>query len=115
MDSVEELSNKLKQFVKERDWGQFHNPTQLAMDISVEASELLELFQWKKENELSQVLIDKKDKIEDELGDVFLSCLKFANETDINILAAANKKFLDMERKYPIGKSKGQNKKYTEL
>src|SRR3989344_6964891 len=104
MDSVEDLSNKLKQFVKDRDWEQFNNPTQLAVDISVEANELLELFQWKKENELSQVLIEKKDKIEEELGDVFLSCLQFANHANIDVLKAAQKKFIETERKYPVDK-----------
>jgi NTP pyrophosphatase (non-canonical NTP hydrolase) len=59
-DRLEQLQEKLKRFVEERDWKQFHNPTQLAMDISVEASELLELFQWKLEKELPQAMKDKK-------------------------------------------------------
>ena len=115
MDRLAELQERLKRFVDERDWKQFHNPTQLAMDISVEASELLELFQWKLEKELPQVMKDKKSKIEEELGDVFMTCLKFANETNIDILAAAERKFLEMERKYPVEKAKGSNKKYNEL
>ena len=113
-DRLEELQEKLKRFVEERDWHQFHNPTQLAMDISVEAGELLELFQWKMEKELPQVMKEKREKVEAELADVFLSCLKFSNHTGIDIMAAAEKKFAEMGSKYPADKVRGKNKKYDE-
>ena len=114
-DSVKELSERLKKVVEDRDWKQFHNPTQLAVDISVEAGELLEVFQWKLEKDLPKLMVDRKEKIEEELADVFLSCLKFANSAGIDIVAAAWKKVEGMERKYPVEKAKGSNRKYNEL
>jgi len=114
-DSVTELSERLRKVVGDRDWKQFHNPTQLAMDISVEAGELLELFQWKLENELPKLMVEKRAKIGEELADVFLSCLKFANFNNIDIIAAAWNKVEEMEKKYPVEKAKGSNRKYNEL
>lgn len=114
-DSVKELSERLRKVVEDRDWKQFHNPTQLAMDISVEAGELLELFQWKLEKDLPKLMVDKREKIEEELADVFLSCIKFATVNNIDLISAAWKKVEEMERKYPVEKAKGSNRKYNEL
>lgn len=115
-DSVKELTERMAKIIKERGWERFDNPTQQAMDIAVEAGELLELFQWRLEKDLPQLMVEKKARIEEELADVFLSCIKFATVNNIDLVSAAWKKVEDMERKYPADKVKGQGwKKHDEL
>jgi len=115
-DSVKELSDRIAKSVRDREWDKFHNPTQEAMDIAVEAGELLELFQWRLEKQLPQLMKEKRERIEEELADVFLSCLKFASSNKIDIISAAWKKVEEIERKYPPEKCKGDSwKKHDEL
>ena len=116
--TIQDLKKIAKKFRDERDWKKFHTPKELAIDISVEANELLELFLWKNNEEILEKLsTDKKYKenILDELADVIHACLGFANSAKIDLASAVIKKIEKTAKKYPVEKSKGKNKKYTEL
>jgi NTP pyrophosphatase (non-canonical NTP hydrolase) len=103
---------KILQFQKDRDWKQFHLPKNLAISLALESSEILEVFQWTKDNKLP---VDKKEQLADEIADVYYYLLLLAHETGINIQDAFQKKMQMNEKKYPVDKSKGSSKKYTEL
>jgi NTP pyrophosphatase (non-canonical NTP hydrolase) len=94
-----------------RDWKQFHNPKDLAISISLEASELLELFQW------SGADLNPKDAAaaRDELADIMIYCIYFADALGIDIPAAIADKLKENEERYPISKAKGSSAKHTEL
>jgi len=109
MSDLKETINKLIEFRDQRDWKQFHNSKDLALAISIEASELLELFLWKDNEEFD------KDKLEDELADVFSFGLLLAEKHNLNISDIVNKKIVKNSLKYPILKAKGTAKKYNEL
>lgn len=112
MITVDELQKEMIKFRDERNWRQFHNPKDLAISISIEAAELLEVFQWSGEDlEVSQ----KKEKIEEELADVMIYCGLMANVVGIDIEEIVRKKLAVNSRKYPIKKSYESKTKYTEL
>ncbi len=117
MDEIKDLQKKIVKFRDRRDWKQFHNFKNLAIDLSVEASELLELFQWLPEKEVKNILKNrqKEAKIKEELADVFWSLLLFAHDTGIDLETVLEEKIKINESKYPIGKSKGSPKKHNEL
>ncbi|WP_138431926.1 nucleotide pyrophosphohydrolase [Fodinibius saliphilus] len=115
MDQLQELKEKLEEFNKERDWDQFHSPKNVAMALSVEASEIVEIFQWMQGEESFELDADEKDKLEEELGDVFLYLQLLASKYDINLLEAGKKKLAKNREKYPVEKAKGSSKKYTDL
>ncbi|HWZ72910.1 MAG TPA: nucleotide pyrophosphohydrolase [Casimicrobiaceae bacterium] len=108
MDSVREFSN-------ERDWDQFHSPKNLACALSVEAAELLEHFQWLSEAQSYALPLDKRNEISEEAADIFLYLLSLAEKLDFDLIAASRRKLLLNAEKYPIDKSRGTSKKYTEL
>jgi NTP pyrophosphatase (non-canonical NTP hydrolase) len=115
---VQELKDLLLDFREKRDWKQFHNPKDLAEAISIEASELLELFLWKtKENVERELERDSgfKKEIEDELADIVSFCLNFANSIDIDISTAVRNKIEKNSKKYPEDKAKGVATKYNKL
>jgi NTP pyrophosphatase (non-canonical NTP hydrolase) len=116
--SIEELKSLLMDFRDERDWKQFHDPKNLAEAISIEAAELLELFLWKSPNNIAHLLnSDAKFKIavEDELADILLFVLNFANAANIDVSRAVANKIEKNRKKYPIEKAKGTAAKYDEL
>jgi NTP pyrophosphatase (non-canonical NTP hydrolase) len=104
--------NEILKFQKDRDWKQFHSPKNLAISLSLEASEILELFQWSKDNQLPE---DKKQKLEEEIADVYYYLLLLAHENGVDIDAAFRNKMKKNAKKYPVDKAKGTSKKYTEL
>ena len=106
------LIEEITEFRDERDWKQFHNPKDLAISLSLEASELLENFQWKTSDE---VVVDKIDNITDEIADVVIYALLIADELDINLEKAIKDKLSKNRQKYPVEKSYGNNKKYTDF
>jgi len=110
-----QLLAKYEKFINDRDWEKFHSPKNLAMALSVEASEIQEIFMWLKEEESYQLNPEKKQHLKDEIGDVFLYLLNLANKFNIDIIEAAAEKLIKNEDKYPIAKSKGNSFKYTEL
>ncbi len=99
-------------FQKDRDWKQFHSPRNLATSLAVEAGEVLEIFQWAKDNNLPA---GKKKQLEEEIADVYTFLLLLAHESGIDIKKAFKDKMELNEKKYPVSKSKGSSKKYTEL
>ena len=111
-DRFASLSTHIKAFCEARDWSQFHDPKNLAISLQLEASEVLELFQWTKDN---QIKPGKEIEIADELADVMYWLLMLSNHYDIDLITALEKKMDKNEEKYPIEKAKGSATKYTEL
>jgi NTP pyrophosphatase (non-canonical NTP hydrolase) len=114
-DSLLELRDALRQFANEREWGRFHSPKNLAIAISVESAELLEHFQWLSEADCADIQVEMKAKIGDELADVLLYVVQLADKVDIDLTKAARDKLQKNAVKYPVDKSRGNSKKYTEL
>ncbi len=112
-----ELKNLVKTFCEERDWDQYHNAKDLAIGIITESSELLEHFRFKSEEEVDELFIQslKKQEISEELVDTLYFILRFAERYNIDLSQELNKKIEKNTKKYPVEKSKGLNKKYTEL
>jgi NTP pyrophosphatase (non-canonical NTP hydrolase) len=111
------LKSKVKKFCKERDWDQFHGAKDLAIGIITEASELLEHFRFKSEEEIIALFKNKqkKNEVADELADVLFFIIRLAQRYDIELGSAFETKLKKIGQKYPVSKSKGSNKKYTEL
>lgn len=109
MGDLEELSKKIKQFTVERDWDQFHNGKDLAIAISIEASELLEVFLWKNPEDV------KVEKIKEELADVVNYALLMADKYNLDLKQIILDKLQRNAEKYPVEKSFGSAKKYNEL
>ena len=106
---LSEIVQRLRDFNRERDWEQFHDAKNLALSISIEASELNECFLWKNADEADRT------KIEEELADVFLCAIMLADKYDINIKDICLKKIERNAQKYPVEKAKGKSIKYDEL
>lgn len=114
-NGILDLENQLREFAKDREWDQFHSPKNLAMALSVEAGELLEHFQWASEVESASFADEKKSKISEEMADVLLYLIRLADKLGIDLLKAASDKIVANGAKYPIDRSKGNSKKYTEI
>ena len=108
MDSLQELSQRIDAFNKERDWEKFHTPGNLAKSISIEANELLECFQW---SETDYSL----DDVKCELADVINYCIQMASALNLDIKDIVLKKLEENARKYPVEKAKGVSTKYDKL
>lgn len=106
------LINEIVSFRDERNWKQFHNPKDLAISLSLEASELLENFQWKTSEE---GIIANRENIKDEIADVVIYALLMSNELGVNLEQAIKEKVCKNKQKYPVDKSFGSSKKYTDL
>jgi dCTP diphosphatase len=115
MSELEKLKLQIRLFAEERDWEQFHSPKNLSMALSVEASEIVEHFQWLTEEQSKNLPNDKREEVETELADTLIYLIRLADKLEIDLLAAAQGKIEVNERKYPVGKAKGNAKKYTEL
>ena len=112
--TVEQLKKAVKSFNDARDWNQFHTPKNLSMKISIEAAELMEIFSWCQSEESRAVALEKINEVQDEIADVVLVALCFANATGIDLVHAIISKMEKNGQKYPIEKCKGLSKKYTE-
>jgi NTP pyrophosphatase (non-canonical NTP hydrolase) len=115
MTDISDLQKKIIEFRDERDWKQFHNPKDLAISLSLEASEFLEHFQWKSPEEIDKHLLKHKEDVSDELADVLNYILIIANDLDIDLMQASLKKLAKNSEKYEVSKAHGNHKKYTEL
>ena len=104
--------DKINKFRDDRDWRKFHNEKDLAISISIEASELLELFQWKESKEVTNKSLGR---IKEELADVLIYSFMLADNLQLDVEKIIEDKLVDNNRKYPVNLSKGNNKKYTEL
>ncbi|WZU00792.1 nucleotide pyrophosphohydrolase [Erysipelothrix sp. D19-032] len=103
--------DRIKVFREERDWRQFHNEKDLAISISLEASELLELFQWKTSDEG----IKNIERVKEELADILIYSLMLADNLDLDLNEIIEEKIVKNEKKYPVEKSFGNKRKYTEI
>lgn len=115
MTSLEELRVALRKFASDREWGQFHTPKNLVACLSVEVAELQEIFMWLTPDQSAHLNSDARTRVEEEVGDVLICLINFCNSLNIDPLLAASSKLVKNELKYPIDKSRGQAKKYTEL
>ena len=113
--SVEAITEKIRQFRDERDWAQFHNPKDMATAISIEASELLEHFLWKTPQECEARLESHGEKIEEEIADIAMYLFELADNLEIDLIDAMERKLRRNAEKYPVEKARGRSVKYTEL
>ena len=113
MTDIKDLTQKILKFRNDRDWKQFHNPKDLAISLSLEASEVLEHFQWKNKEEMEEHVKKHREEIGEELADTLILVLLMANEMKIDIKTATIKKLEKNSKKYPVEKAKGKNLKYT--
>ena len=115
--TVAELRERVLAFARERDWEQFHSPKNLSMALAAEAGELMEHFLWTDSKASADTARDPKRRtdIEDELADVVIYALEFANIAGIDLAAAIEAKLVKNARKYPVEKARGRSDKYTEL
>lgn len=115
--TVAELRARVLAFARERDWEQFHSPKNLSMALAAEAGELMEHFLWAESKTSGDILRDpkKRTEIEDEIADVVIYALEFANMGGIDLAAAIETKLAKNALKYPVEKAKGRANKYTEL
>lgn len=111
------VNQEIENFIKERDWDQFHSVKNLAMALSVECSELVEIFQWMNEEKSNQVKNDHaiKAKLQDEVSDILFYLMRIAEKAEIDIEASILQKIKKNAEKYPVDKSRGTSKKYNEL
>ena len=104
----QETIDRIRQFIKDRDWEQFHTPANIAKSIAIEASELLECFQW------SDTEYDEQH-VKEELADVIVYCQDMLDAMGFDVDEIVNMKMNQNEAKYPVEKAKGSSAKYTEL
>lgn len=105
---VNDLKKSVSEFVKERDWERFHNPKDLAISLSIESNELLELFQWRGVEDIDVGSDEIADKVQEELADVVIYALSLANAANIDISEAVAGKIRKNEGKYPVDEWKGK-------
>ena len=116
-DSVLALTRRLTQFRDDRDWRKFHNLKDLIQSVGIEAGELMELTQWKSTEDVEALAAQPefRERLGEELSDVFLYCLLIAERAGLDIIEEANIKIDKNDAKYPVEKARGNAKKYTEL
>lgn len=114
MQDLESVRQRLREFAAVRDWDQFHSPKNLSMALSVEASELVECFQWLTEEQSRSLSADQLAAVTDEIADVQLYLIRLADKIGVDISVAIEQKIKKNEAKYPAEKVKGSSKKYTE-
>ena len=108
MERLDLLKQRIDKFNKDRDWDQFHTPSNLAKSISIEANELLECFQW---NDVDFNI----DDVKEELADVMNYCIQMSQVLNVDLIEIINNKMDKTEKKYPIEKAKGVATKYNKL
>lgn len=113
MQDLDIIQQRMREFAEARDWDQFHSPKNLSMALNVEASELLECFQWLTEEESSSLNEDQLAAVIDEIADVQLYLVRLADKVGINIQDAVEQKMKKNEMKYPADKVQGSAKKYN--
>ena len=113
--NIKEWQAKIRVFVRERDWEQFHSPKNLAMALNVEAAELMEIFQWMKESESRNIQTGEvQTQIEDEVADVAIYLLRMCDLLGVDLNAAMENKMQKNAAKYPAEKVRGSSRKYSE-
>ena len=115
--TVTDLKARVLTFVREREWEQFHSPKNLSMALAAETGELMEHFLWATAEQSRAIASEpaRRTKIADELADVVIYALEFANMTGLDVSAAIEAKMAANAKKYPVEKARGRSEKYTEL
>ena len=113
-NALSDLSQRLRKFAAERDWDQFHSPKNLAMALVAEAGELAAEFQWLTEAESREPSAEQLARMRAEAADVLNYLVRLADKLGIDLIAAAQEKIKDNERRYPVEKVRGSSKKYDE-
>ena len=111
--NIKEIQNKLANFAKDRDWDQFHTSKNLVMALSVETSELLEIFQWLNDKQTNNLSDKQMSLVKEEIADVTIYLLRLADVLNIDLDNAVNNKMALNEMKYPVKLSKGNSEKYN--
>lgn len=114
---LQEIKDRVLAFARERDWEQFHSPKNLSMAIAAEAAELMEHFLWQSPDQSRSDMEEKhlREKVEQELADIFIFAIEFANVTGMDVAAIIEEKMSRNAEKYPVDKARGRSEKYTEL
>ena len=113
-NNFENLRAEIQTFVEERDWDQFHTPKNLAIALSVEASELLELFQWLRSGDIDELGSKKLKQVRHEMADVLVYLIRLADKLDVDLIEAVTEKIEINKAKYPADKVRGDARKYSE-
>lgn len=108
------LRNEAREFVNERDWQQFQTPKNLAIALSVEASELLEPFQWLQTGSITELREEKLQDVRHEMADVLIYLIRLADELQVDLYSAVKEKMVLNRQKYPVEKVKGDARKYSD-
>lgn len=111
---IAELVVRLRRFAADRDWEQFHSPKNIAMALSVEVAEIVEHFQWLTQQQSRNLIHPERGKVELELADALIYLVRLADQLDVDLIAAANRKMAINEDKYPVEQVRGSAKKYTD-
>lgn len=114
MNDLAALTARIRAFRDERDWLQFHNPKDMAAAIAIEAAELQEIFLWQPPSESDQKAEVERERVQEEIADIAIYLLELADNLQIDIASAIEKKLITNAKKYPIEKARGSSKKYTE-
>ena len=113
--TINELIEMVQTFCEERDWDQFHNPKDLSIGISTEANELLDIFRFKSEQQMKDLMhSSKREHVEEEIADVLFFVLRFAQMNEIDLPSVLKTKIEKNNKKYPVETAKGNNNKYSD-
>ena len=115
MKNISDLTKKIISFRDTRNWKQFHNPKDVALSLVLEASEVMEHFQWKNKEEMEKYIVEHKVDIGEELADVLYWVLLMSHDLNLDVLDALEKKITKNEEKYPVEKARGKHTKYNKL
>ncbi len=115
MDVLGNLREEIRKFVDARDWLQFHSPKNLASSIAIESAELMEVFQWCGSSESVEVAKQKQQAVADEVADIAIYLIEFAEVVGIDLEKAVLDKLARNEDRYPVDKAKGSSAKWNEL
>jgi len=114
--NIKKIQKQLSDFADERDWNQFHNPKNLAMALSVEASELVEIFQWLTPEQAEEIMsTNESEHVKEEIADVMIYLIRLADKLNVDLEDAVADKIIKNGEKYPIDTSKGSTTKRTTL
>lgn len=115
MSDFDQLRTRIRQFAEERDWQQYHSPKNLAMALIVEAAELVEHFQWLSEAQSQALPQDKLFQVGEELADIQIYLIRLADQLNVDLPDAVDKKIAANAKKYPVEKVRGSARKYNEF
>lgn len=113
-DSIDNLRLLVNNTCKERNWNQFHSPKNIAIRLTLESAELLEIYNWKNDDQSYSLNIDELNKVKSEIGDILFNLINLCEKHNIDLLESCNLKIKDICNKYNIDKFNGSSKKYNE-